>query len=247
MQARTKSILLRVLYFAVLISFLFPIVFLSIELITYDPETHTRARGDLLLMLVQCILGILVIHIPSIFSHRLRIDIPIPLYVLYMIFLYCAIFLGEVASFYAKIPHWDDMLHAMSSVMTGFFGYMLIAILNREARSKLDLSPFFVALFAFCFSVTIGTAWEIYEFLADSALGLNMQKFMEADGVLLVGKEALYDTMKDLIVDTLGAAIASIVGILSMHRKGWVHGYLKNTVIVRGLKSKREEREQEHL
>ncbi|MBQ8858788.1 MAG: hypothetical protein IJ012_03255, partial [Clostridia bacterium] len=158
MRSQTKKILLRVLYFAILISFLFPIVFLSIELIIYDPETHTRARSDLLLMLVQCILGILVIHIPTIFNHRLRIDIPLPLYVLYMIFLYCAIFLGEVASFYVTVPHWDDMLHAMSSVMTGFFGYMLIAILNREARSKLDLSPFFVALFAFCFSVTIGTA-----------------------------------------------------------------------------------------
>ena len=247
LKPKMKKSLLRVLYFTILVSFLFPIVFLLIELISYDPEVNARTRGDLLLMLLQCVLGILVIHIPTMFHHRWRIDIPIPLYVLYMIFLYCAIFLGEVASFYAKIPYWDDMLHAMSSMMTGFFGYMLIAILNREARSKLDLSPFFVALFAFCFSVTIGAVWEIYEFLADSALGLNMQKFMEADGNLLIGKEALFDTMKDLIVDTLGAAFASAIGLLSMHRKGWVHGYLKNTVIVRGLKSKREAREQEHL
>lgn len=247
MQSQTKKRLLRVLYFVILTSFLFPIVFLSITLITYAPEQHTRPKSDLLLMLVQCLLGIFVIHIPTMFERRWRIDIPIPLYVLYMIFLYCAIFLGEVASFYLTVPHWDDVLHAMSSMMTGFFGYMLIAILNREARSKLDLSPFFVALFAFCFSVTIGAVWEIYEFLADSALGLNMQKFMEADGVPLSGKAALFDTMKDLIVDTLGAAIASVVGLLSMHRKGWVHGYLKNTVIVRGLKSRREAREQEQL
>lgn len=232
MTAKTKTRLLRALYFTVLISFLAPIIYLCFEIALYDPESATRYKGDYVLMLVQCVLGAIVIHIPTILTHKARIDIPVPLYVLYIIFLYCAISLGEIGSFYIWFPHWDDILHGMSSVMTGFFGYMLIAILNREAKRKLHLSPFFVALFAFCFSVTIGTLWEIYEFSFDTVLGLNMQKFIGANGEILEGQKALFDTMKDLIVDTIGAAIATVIGLISVHRKGWVHGYLESTVVV---------------
>lgn len=232
MTAKTKTRLLRALYLTVLISFLAPVVYLIVEISIYNPETASRTKGDLVLMLVQCVLGAIVIHIPTLLTHKWQIDIPMPLYVLYIIFLYCAITLGEIASFYHYVEHWDDILHGMSSVMTGFFGYMLIAILNRESKIKLNLSPFFVALFAFCFSVTIGTVWEIYEFLFDSVLGLNMQKFMTVDGVVLEGRDALFDTMKDLIVDSIGAAIATVVGLISLHREGWVHGYLKDKVVV---------------
>ncbi len=232
MTTKTKTRLLRALYLTVLISFLAPIIYLCFEIALYDPESASRPKGDYVLMLVQCILGTIVIHIPSILTHKAKIDIPVPLYVLYIIFLYCAIFLGELGSFYHKVQHWDDILHGMSSVMTGFFGYMLIAILNREAKRKLHLSPFFVALFAFCFSVTIGAVWEIYEFAFDTMLGLNMQKFMDMQGAMFEGQAALFDTMKDLIVDTIGAAIATVVGLMSVHCRGWVHGYLENTVVV---------------
>ena len=87
-----------------------------------------------------------------------------------------------------------------SSMMTGFFGLMVVTILNRNKHVTMDLSPFFLCLFAFCFSVTLGSLWEIYEFTADGLFGLNMQKFMTAQGELLVGHEALRDTMKDIIV-----------------------------------------------
>ena len=68
----------------------------------------------------------------------------------------------------------------------------------------------FVAMFSFCFAVSIGAVWEIYEFSFDGLLGLNMQKFLLADGTPLVGRAALTDTMKDIIVDTIGALIASL-------------------------------------
>ncbi len=230
MKETTKTKLLRGLYITVLASFLVPIVFLVLAIIFANTDMTDRPRSEYVLMLVQCVLGAIVIHIPSLFTHKLKIDIPLPLYVLYIVFLYCAIFLGEIGSFYYHISFWDDILHGMSSIMTGFFGYMLIAILNREAPRRLHLSPFFVALFAFCFSVMIGTLWEIYEFSFDFLLGLNMQKYITEEGVYLVGQAALADTMKDLIIDSAGAAIATGVGLLSMHREGWVHGYLKNTV-----------------
>ena len=170
MTERKEIRLRRIFYFVILLSFLLPILYLSVVLIFYDPEIAVRPRGDYSLMLLQCILGVLVIHVPALFIHRWQIHIPLVLHIMYMVFLYCAIFLGEIASFYYRFPHWDDILHAMSSVMTGFFAYMLIAILNHENKTRLSLSPFFVALFAFCFSVTIGAVWEIYEFSADNIL-----------------------------------------------------------------------------
>ena len=75
-----------------------------------------------------------------------------------------------------------------------------------------------MCLFAFCFSVTIGSLWEIYEFIGDGLFGLNMQKFMTAQGELLVGHNALRDTMKDIIVDVLGALLASVIGMISIRR-----------------------------
>ncbi len=230
MKENTKHKLRRFLYYVILLSFLLPIAYLVTAIILYDPAVATRPRADYSLMLLQCVLGVVVIHIPAVFTHKWRIDIPAVLHIMYMVFLYCAIFLGEIASFYYRVPHWDDILHAMSSVMTGFFAYMLIAILNHEIKLRMALSPVFVAMFAFCFSVTIGTVWEIYEFTADYMLGLNMQKFVTATGEVLVGQAALADTMKDLIVDSLGAAAASLFGLLSFRRKGWIHAYLQKDV-----------------
>ena len=80
-----------------------------------------------------------------------------------------------------------------------------------------------MALFAFCFAVTIGVFWEIYEFTFDGVLQLNMQKFMLENGDKLVGRSALADTMKDLIVDCLGAFIVSFMGYISLKKgNGWV-------------------------
>ena len=82
----------------------------------------------------------------------------------------------------------------------------------------MNLSPVFVAVFAFCFAVTLGVFWEIYEFTFDGILRLNMQKFMLENGTQLIGRAALLDTMKDLIVDCLGALIMSFVGYLKERR-----------------------------
>ena len=87
----------------------------------------------------------------------------------------------------------------------------------------MNLSPLFVVIFSFCFAVTLGVVWEIYEFTFDGVLGLNMQKFALESGEALIGRAALVDTMKDLIVDALGAFIMSIIGYISLkYKKGWI-------------------------
>ena len=218
---KKKNRLGRILYFWVNLSFLVPIVYLILRLIFgggSSNEAGYHSDSDYLLMLMQCILGLVTIHLPSILERRLRFELPGLLYGFYIVFLYCAIFLGEVRSFYYLFPRWDSILHFFSSMMTGFFGRMVVTILNRDRHVSMNLSPLFVCLFAFCFSVTIGSLWEIYEFLGDGLFGLNMQKFMTAQGELLVGHDALRDTMKDIIVDVLGALLASVIGMISIRR-----------------------------
>ena len=207
------------LYGFVLTSFILPIIYLVIRLIIgQDAEIFAdsyRTRADYALMLLECVLGIVVIHLPAFLSKKLRFVFPPFLYTLYIIFLYCAIFLGEVRSFYYAVPGWDNILHCMSSVMSGIFGFMMISILNRGRGATDRMSPVFTALFAFCFAVMVGAVWEIYEFSADSLFGLNMQKFILEDGTVLVGQDALSDTMIDIIIDCIGAAIASILGFVA--------------------------------
>ena len=213
----------KFLYISVTLSFLVPIVYLVLRMIFggsgSTSEAGFHSESDYLLMLMQCVLGLVTIHLPSILERKFRFELPSLLYGFYIVFLYCAIFLGEVRSFYYLVPQWDSVCHFCSSMMMGFFGLMVVTILNRDRHLAVSLSPFFVCLFAFCFSVALGAVWEIYEFAADGLFGMNMQKFMLADGTVLAGHAALADTMKDIIVDVLGSLLASTIGYFSI-RKG---------------------------
>lgn len=214
---KDKDKLSRFLYFSVLISFVVPIVYLTVRIIlmsTGNLAETIRPMSDYILMLLECVLGVVVIHIPSFLERKFQFVVPKTLYIMYLIFLYCAIFLGEIRDYYYHVPHWDSILHTFSSLMSGAFGFMVVDVLNRDKHTSINLSPLFVSVFAFCFSVAFGTLWEIYEFSFDSLLGLNMQKFRLADGTILTGQKALADTMKDIILDTLGAFIASSVGFI---------------------------------
>ncbi len=211
----------------VLLCLTLPIIYLVFRLI-FPNENIPRISADYALMLAQCILGIIACFIPSIVSKRFKLEIPSFMTVLYLLFLYGAIFLGEVRFFYIRFANWDAILHTFSGVMMGTLGFSFVNILNdNKDDSHLKLSPFFVAFFAFCFSVTLGTIWEVYEFSADHLLGFNMQKFALADGTNLTGHEALSDTMFDIIVDILGSLLAAIAGYISLKfKKGWLEKFL---------------------
>lgn len=199
------------------------------------PEESGRPESEYILMLLQCLLGIFIMFLPGLIERRLKLDIPNLMHILFVLFLFCAIYLGEVRSFYYTFQHWDVLLHAFSSGMLGAIGFSFITLLNRAERVPVNLSPVFVALFAFCFAVMLGVVWEIYEFTFDGLLGLNMQKFAIEDGTLLVGHTALENTMKDLIVDTIGALVISVLGYISMkYRKGWVE-----KMLIHRIRSKR--------
>lgn len=208
----------------VLISFIVPVVFLAYMVIVTpnDVVADGRQRSDYLLMLVQCLLGIVALVLPTFLSKKASLEIPSNMYMVFVIFLYCAIFLGEVRDFYYTVPHWDTILHAMSGAMLGALGFSFVDILNKNRVMSTKLSPAFVAVFAFTFALSLGVFWEIYEFLGDSLLGLNMQKFRLSDGTELVGQSALADTMKDIIVDAISAFVICVVGYFALkHKAGW--------------------------
>lgn len=184
---------------------------------------HIRVKSDYVLMLLQCILGALAMMLPGFLQHKIQLDIPQKMIIVYAVYLYCAIYLGEIHSFYYHIPYWDSILHAFSGMAFGAIGFSIISLLNKSETVPLSLSPAFVMLFAFCFSVSIGVLWEIYEFFIDSIFHTNMQKYMIEGGELLFGQSALIDTMKDLIIDTVGAFVMSILGyIFSRRKREWL-------------------------
>jgi uncharacterized membrane protein YjdF len=182
-------------------------------------EPYRKIKTDYLLMITQCVLGLLVMMLPTFIARKWKIVVPNTIVIVYFVFLYCAIYLGEVRNFYYTIPHWDTILHAFSGAMLGALGFVLVDILNKDSKVAVDLSPFFVAAFAFCFALAVGALWEVYEFSFDAVLGLNMQKHTTESGVALVGKTALSDTMKDIIIDALAALVVSVLGYILNKRR----------------------------
>lgn len=178
-----------------------------------------KVKSDYVLTLLQCLVGVIVMFIPSVIEKKFSVDIPDVMEMLYFVFLFCAIYLGEVRDFYYRVPSWDLILHMFSGAMLGALGFVLVSFFNDSEKVDMQLSPIFVTLFAFCFALAAGTLWEIYEFLADGLLGTNMQKFITADREVLVGRDALADTMEDLIVDALSSLAVCIIGFFTLKKK----------------------------
>jgi hypothetical protein len=123
-----------------------------------------------------CSLTILLLYLPSWVQVQLRIELPPPLEITILCFIFAAEILGEANAFYVVIPGWDTMLHTLNGFLAAAVGFSLIMLLNDDDRLTFDLSPLFLALVAFCFSMTIGVLWEFFEFFMDYFLGSDMQK-----------------------------------------------------------------------
>lgn len=167
-----------------------------------------------------------VISTPLWFRRRTLANIPVEIQIFAVAFIFATLFLGEVGNFYEKFWWWDLVLHTSSGVLLGLFGFMVLYLLNETETVSVHMRPSFLALFAFFFSVGLGAIWEIFEFSMDQLFGLTMQKPMRGD------PSGLTDTMWDLIVDTLGAAIASLVGLSYMlaarkeGRRDWLQRFV---------------------
>lgn len=123
-----------------------------------------------------CILTLALMIVPSFIQVNFKIELPTTLEIIILVFIFSAEILGEISSFYILFPMWDTILHTLNGFLAAAIGFSLVDLLNRSERVKFEMSPFFVALIAFCFSMTIGVLWEFFEFGMDHFMGLDMQK-----------------------------------------------------------------------
>ena len=123
-----------------------------------------------------CLLSLLLFLAPSVLQLTLRVEIPETLEVIFLLFIFAAEILGEINEFYIKFPYWDTMLHTLNGFLAAAIGYSMVTLLNRSEKTTFNLSPFYLSMVAFCFSMTIGVIWEFFEFSMDFFLGFDMQK-----------------------------------------------------------------------
>jgi hypothetical protein len=198
--------------------------------------------------LALCIVSLILFLVPSFLEETIKVDIP-PLFecIIYA-FIFAAEILGEVNRYYTMIPGWDTMLHTLNGFLCAAIGFSLFDILNRRSKN-ISLSPFYMAVVGFCFSMTVGVLWEFFEYTMDSIFFLDMQKdfIVQKIGTIkldttgtqtpviidhikktviftVTGRKytinggyldiGIIDTMKDLLVNCIGAVVFSIAGYI---------------------------------
>lgn len=123
-----------------------------------------------------CMLTLILFLLPTILERQLRIDFPNTMEIIIMCFIFAAEILGEIQSYYIMFPYWDTMLHTLNGFLCAAVGFCLVDMLNRNEHFSLSLSPVFMAIVAFCFSMTIGVLWEFFECAMDQFFLFDMQK-----------------------------------------------------------------------
>ena len=123
-----------------------------------------------------CILTLILFLIPGFLERKIKIELPGTLEVIILLFIFAAEILGEIQAYYIAFPYWDTMLHTMNGFLCAAIGFSLVDILNRNDRFSISLSPLYLAIVAFCFSMTIGVLWEFFECTMDQVFFLDMQK-----------------------------------------------------------------------
>lgn len=170
-----------------------------------------------------CALAYLLLYVPSWVQVKLHIELPPALEITVLCFIYAAEVLGEVNAFYVVVPHWDTMLHTLNGFLAAAVGFSMVVLLNDDERLTFDLSPFFLALTAFCFSMTIGVLWEFFEFSMDMLFHTDMQR----DTVI----HAIYSASLDATRSNKVVAVPGIQDVLINGESLGLGGYLDIGII----------------
>ncbi len=202
-----------------------------------------------------CALSLFLFMLPGFAQQRFGFELPSTLEIIVLCFIFAAEILGEIRCYYVTYPGWDTMLHTLNGFLCAAIGFALLDMFNRSEQLTFKLSPMYLALVAFCFSMTVGVLWEFFEFGMDSFFGLDMQKdrIVESfSSVILDPNSAnnaypvrditqtvihtasggqitvdggyldigIYDTMKDLWVNFVGAVVFSFIGFFYVKNRG---------------------------
>ena len=154
-----------------------------------------------------CVLTLILFTLPSLIERRLKIDLPDTLEIIILLFIYAAEILGEIRAFYVIFPFWDTVLHTMNGFLCAAIGFSLIDLLNRSKKFTFSLSPLYVAVVSFCFSMTVGVLWEFFECAMDQFFFLDMQKDTVVNAISSVlldpaggNHPQLIDGIRDVII-----------------------------------------------
>ena len=123
-----------------------------------------------------CVLTLLLFMMPSVMKRKLDVELPNTLEIIILLFIYAAEILGEIGAYYVTFPYWDTVLHTLNGFLCAAIGFSLVDILNRSSGKRFNLSPLYMAIVAFCFSMTVGVIWEFFECTMDQLFFLDMQK-----------------------------------------------------------------------
>lgn len=123
-----------------------------------------------------CALTLLLMLVPGFVQLEFRVELPKTLEIIILLFIFSAEILGEIGEFYLRVPNWDTMMHTLNGFLAAAVGFSMIDLLNRSKKYSFNLSPVFLSLVAFCFSMTIGVLWEFFEFAMDRFFAMDMQK-----------------------------------------------------------------------
>lgn len=156
-----------------------------------------------------CALTLVLLVVSSLIQVNLKIELPTGLEIIILLFIFAAEILGEIEAYYIKIPVWDTALHTMNGFLMAAIGFALVDILNRDKRFSIQLSPVFLAIVAFCFSMTIGVVWEFFEFGMDQIFHFDMQKDTVINSIYSV---ALDPTKTNQVVEVTGITDTVING-----------------------------------
>ena len=150
-------------------------VYLVLRLIVLATLVSSVIRGEYESAFI-CLLVLVLFVLPFFIQQNFGIELPSTLEIIILLFIFAAEILGELECYFITYPHWDSMLHTTTGFLCAATGFALIDILNRNSRIKFELSPIYVALAAFCFSMTVGVLWEFFEFGMDRLFHMDMQK-----------------------------------------------------------------------
>lgn len=236
-------------------------VYITLRLIVIVSLVFALVRGNLE-NAALCMATLVLLLAPPFIEKKFSVELPSVLEIIIMCFAFSHAILGEIGCFYVKVPWWDTMLHTLNGFLCAGVGFSLVDLLNRNKRFKFELSPIYVALVAFCFSMTVGVLWEFYEFGSDMLFKTDMQKdtvissitsvsldptksntpitINGIDSVVVNGQElgvggyldiGLIDTMKDLIVNFIGAVVFSFFGFFYIKYRGKKSRVVENFIV----------------
>lgn len=226
------------------------IVYFTLRIIVAAALIWAAARGDYENVFI-CVLTLILFLLPAVVEKHFRVDLPDTLEIVILFFIFATQILGELSAWYVRFTGWDTLMHTINGFLCAAIGFSLVDLLNRSERVGMTLSPIYLALVAFCFSMTVGVLWEFFEFGMDFFFRTDMQKdtvlhaisstmldptrsnhtvvisgitdaavngnSLGLGGYLDIG---IYDTMKDLFVNFIGAVVFSVIGYFHVKSRG---------------------------